>query len=55
VREEGSTSFFEKKEAKKLSLLWAGAAFTSTHQFSKSFLLLFFKKEALSDCTIFCS
>jgi hypothetical protein len=44
---EASTSFFEKKEAKKLLLNWASGRETSTVQFSKSFLLLFFKKEGL--------
>jgi hypothetical protein len=40
-------SFFEKKEAKKLLLLGAFALQVPTPAVSKSFLLLFFKKEAL--------
>jgi hypothetical protein len=35
-----------KKAAQKLLLLWASGRETSTAQFRKSFLLLFFKKEA---------
>jgi hypothetical protein len=45
---EGSASFFEKKEAKKLLLLGALATPVPTPPISKSFLLLFFKKEVLS-------
>jgi fructoselysine-6-P-deglycase FrlB-like protein len=55
VREEGSTSFFEKKEAKKRLLTVGCGSSRASGTRSKSFLLLFFKKEALSDCTIFCS
>jgi len=33
-----STSFFEKKEANKLLLYWAGGAETPMAQFNKSFL-----------------
>ncbi|MDD2861479.1 MAG: hypothetical protein PHI71_10495 [Acidiphilium sp.] len=45
---QGSTSFFVKKEAKKL--LFAGLSHLKTPvtQIKKSFLLLFVKKEALS-------
>jgi hypothetical protein len=43
-----SASFFEKKEAKKLLLLWALAPSAPRPAVNKSFLLLFFKKEALS-------
>jgi hypothetical protein len=45
---EGSASFFEKKEAKKLLLLGALATPTPQPPVSKSFLVLFFKKEPLS-------
>jgi hypothetical protein len=48
TRQEGRTSFFEKKEAKKLLLLGALARPSPQPAISKSFLLLFFKKEALS-------
>jgi len=45
---EGKTSAsFLKKRSKKLLLLWPGGGETSTVQFSKSFLVLFFKKEHL--------
>jgi hypothetical protein len=47
-REEASASFFEKKEAKKLSLLGALARAVPEPAASKSFLLLFFKKEVLT-------
>jgi hypothetical protein len=45
---EGSASFFEKKEAKKLLLLGVVAPALPQPAISKSFLLLFFKKEVLS-------
>jgi hypothetical protein len=41
-------SFFEKKEAKKLLLNVGRDRAGATARRSKSFLLLFFKKEALS-------
>jgi hypothetical protein len=41
------TSFFEKKEAKKLLRMGPGGA-TATGLRPKSFLVLFFKKERLS-------
>jgi len=44
----GSASFFEKKEAKKLSFPAGFGTSTSQPPRSESFLLLFFKKEALS-------
>jgi hypothetical protein len=44
---EGSGSFFEKKEPKKLCPL-ASVARHRQSQMDKSFLLLFFKKEALA-------
>jgi hypothetical protein len=44
---EVSASFFEKKEAKKLLLLGALAGRLPQPSVNKSFLLLFFKKEAL--------
>jgi hypothetical protein len=40
--------FFEKKRSKKNFATLDRAGFTATGPFSKSFLLLFFKKEALS-------
>jgi hypothetical protein len=43
-----SASFFEKKEAKKLSVLRAMAPTATNPTVNESFLLLFFKKEALS-------
>jgi hypothetical protein len=43
-----STAFFEKKAAKKLLVLRDVAQAVPTPAVSKSFLLLFFKKEALS-------
>jgi hypothetical protein len=46
--EEVRTSFFEKKEAKKLLLLGDLAPLSPQPARTKSFLLLFFKKEALS-------
>jgi hypothetical protein len=45
---EGRTSFFVKKEAKKLLLLGALVRAVPQPAVSKSFLLLFFKKEALA-------
>jgi hypothetical protein len=45
---EASTSFFEKKEAKKLLLLWAMGVSQARAKTNKSFLVLFFKKELLS-------
>jgi hypothetical protein len=36
-----------KKEAKKTLLIWAGAGSNACAPESKSFLLLFYKKEAL--------
>ncbi len=44
---EGRSSFFVKKEAKKL--LFAGAVLLEApvHQIKESFLLLFYKKEVL--------
>jgi hypothetical protein len=49
ARSKGRTSFFEKKEAKKLLLFWAwGVGVDTAHNpASKSFLVLFFKKELL--------
>jgi hypothetical protein len=44
---EESTSFFEKKEAKKLLLVWSMPVKPPMPQIAKSFLLLFYKKEAL--------
>jgi hypothetical protein len=43
---EGSTSFCEQKEAKKLLLFWATGGFTSTVQIKKSFCALFSKSAA---------
>jgi hypothetical protein len=43
-----SASFFEKKEAKKLLLTGGRGPTGATARRGKSFLLLFFKKEALS-------
>jgi hypothetical protein len=48
---EERTSFLEKKEAKKLLLNRATGRETSTVQISKSFLVLFFKKEPLTFLT----
>jgi hypothetical protein len=45
---EERTSFCEQKEAKKLCLRWATGARNARLQISKSFLVLFFKKERLS-------
>jgi hypothetical protein len=45
---EESVAFFEKKEAKKLLLRRAVAELLPKPPRTKSFLLLFFKKEALS-------
>jgi len=39
---------FLKKRTKKLLLFWAWGCFTSSVYVRRSFLLLFFKKEALS-------
>ncbi|MCW8308099.1 hypothetical protein AruPA_13720 [Acidiphilium sp. PA] len=47
-RGEGRSSFFVKKEAKKLLFAGASAAKTPVHQITESFLLLFYKKEVLS-------
>jgi len=47
-RKEGRTSFFEKKEAKKLLLNWTSVVSAPVAQIRKSFLLLFFKKEVLA-------
>jgi len=47
VKNKASASFFEKKEAKKLLLLREFARDVPRPAVSKSFLLLFFKKEAL--------
>jgi hypothetical protein len=44
----GSKKRFLKKAPKKLLLYWAVMAKTPGTQISRSFLLLFFKKEALS-------
>jgi hypothetical protein len=44
--------FVNKKEAKKTSLIWARAGENARASRSKSFLLLFYKKEAFpSDCS----
>ncbi|MCW8306140.1 hypothetical protein AruPA_03745 [Acidiphilium sp. PA] len=43
----GSTSFFAKKEAKKLSFIWGSGVDAGVVPMSRSFLLLFYKKEAL--------
>jgi hypothetical protein len=43
-----ATSFFEKKEAKKRLLLVPLARLVPQPAVSRSFLLLFFKKEALA-------
>jgi hypothetical protein len=43
--EEGSTSFFVKKEAKKLLFPWSVPVKPPMTQTNKSFLLLFYKKE----------
>jgi hypothetical protein len=48
LERQDSTSFFEKKEAKKPLLLGDLALPVPQPAVSKSFLLLFFKKEALS-------
>jgi hypothetical protein len=45
VKDGLSSRFFEKKRRKKLLLLWARGAETSTAQFSKVFLLLFVHKK----------
>jgi hypothetical protein len=55
LRKEVSASFFEKKEAKKLSFPAGFGSSGANAPKSKSFLLpqagsLFFKKEALSSC-----
>ncbi|HQT84573.1 MULTISPECIES: hypothetical protein [Acidiphilium] len=44
---EGRSSFFVKKEAKKLLFAGAAAAKTPVHRINESFLLLFYKKEVL--------
>jgi hypothetical protein len=45
---EGKVFFFvNKKEAKKTLLIWVRAGFSARAPRSESFLLLFFKKEAL--------
>jgi hypothetical protein len=43
-----STTFFEKKVAKKLFVLWALALAAPQPAGNKSFLVLFFKKELLA-------
>jgi hypothetical protein len=48
LREQASTSFFEKKEAKKLLRFWAFGVASSRRFRSKSFLVLFCKKEPAS-------
>jgi hypothetical protein len=45
---EERTSFFEKKEAKKLLLVWSMPLEPPVPQIYKSFLLLFYKKEVLA-------
>jgi hypothetical protein len=45
--EGGSTSFFVKKEAKKLLFDWPVPVKPAVAQIKKSFLLLFYKKEVL--------
>jgi len=45
--QEVKTSFCEKKEAKKLCSLWTAPLKPPVPQIKKSFLLLFYKKEAL--------
>jgi hypothetical protein len=45
---------FLKKSNQKTFANWAPGGFTSTVQVSKSFLLLFFKKEALSYFPFYC-
>jgi len=45
VKEEGSASFFEKKEAKKLPLLRALTLVVPAPAGAKVFLLLFFQKK----------
>jgi hypothetical protein len=47
VKSEARPSFFEKKEVKKLLLLRALAPALPLPPISKSFLVLFFKKEPL--------
>jgi hypothetical protein len=47
-RKEGRTSFFAKKEAKKLLLILASVVSGPVVQTNKSFLRLFFKKEVLA-------
>jgi hypothetical protein len=42
-----AAAFLKKSGAKNFWLLWARGVTTSTAQINKSFLLLFFKKEAL--------
>jgi hypothetical protein len=48
TKSEGSASFCEQKEAKKLLLRWDLAPIVRVSVGNRSFLLLFFKKEALS-------
>ncbi|MDX5931817.1 hypothetical protein SIL87_13695 [Acidiphilium acidophilum] len=45
---QASTSFFGKKEVKKLPLIWSSQVKPPVTQMNKSFLLLFYKKEAFS-------
>jgi hypothetical protein len=47
-----SASFFVKKEAKKLSLIWCKPLKRPSPQTNKSFLLLFYKKEALASLNL---
>jgi hypothetical protein len=48
LSKQESASFFEKKEAKKLLLTAGRGRADANARRTKSFLLLFFKKEALS-------
>jgi hypothetical protein len=54
VRRQERASFFEKKAAKKLSLTAGCGSSRANGTRSKSFLLLFFKKEALTFCVESC-
>jgi hypothetical protein len=45
---EGRSSFFAKKEPKKLLLIYTALVPRPVAQINKSFLLLFFKKEVLA-------
>jgi hypothetical protein len=47
LKQEESASFFEKKEAKKLLVLRVAATPAPKPSVSKSFLVLFFKKQPL--------